>query len=148
MNILITELSRYIIVFAMGLYVIESFWPLFLKKGDANRGVYIRQYVYIILIHTLGMASLYLAKNENRYIIFYFVQMFVIFFINRLTCILYEKISRMLLNHMCLLLSVGCTILTRLNFDKAVRQFKIICVSLIIFVFIPILIKKIKWLKK
>ena len=148
MNYIVMGLSNYIMIAFMGLYMIESFWPLFLKKGDLSRGVYIRQCVYILMIHTLGMTTLYFRTEDSKYILLYLFQVLVLLVVNRLSCIIYSKISRMMLNHMCLFLSVGFIMLSRINYDKAVKQLIITGCSVILFLLLPALVKKCKFIKK
>ena len=138
MDFLVTEISKYIILIVTILYCGESVWPLFVKNGDKNRGVYIRQYIYIMLFHTLGMISLYLIDEEKdpMYLFLWFGQLVTIFLVNRFVYITYPKISKMLLNHMCFLLSVGFVILTRIDIKAATRQFAIISASFILFILV------------
>ena len=49
---------------------------------------------------------------------------------------------------MCMLLLVGFIILTRLNFENAVRQFEIAVVAAVVSAFVPILVRKLKFLRK
>ena len=56
--------------------------------------------------------------------------------------IFYKKASILLLNHMCMLLSIGFIMLSRLSPDSAIRQFAIVAVATVIAMIIPIMIKK------
>lgn len=149
MDFLVTEISKYIILIVTILYCGESVWPLFVKNGDKNRGVYIRQYIYIMLFHTLGMISLYLIDEEKdpMYLFLWFGQLVTIFLVNRFVYITYPKISKMLLNHMCFLLSVGFVILTRIDIKAATRQFAIISASFILFILVISFIKRFNMLQ-
>lgn len=142
MNYIIVEFSRYIILGALGLYLIESVWPLFYKKGDTDRGVYVRQLVYICLIHTLSMVTLYLVTDSDGYMRMYVLQIILLFAINRLYVMIYPRCSRMLVNHMCLLITIGFVELSRISYDKAFRQYFIVLAALIISLVIPYIIKK------
>lgn len=147
MTYIITEFSKYIFIIAMAMYFVESIIPLFKVRGDMDGGVYIRQMVYIMLIHSLSMVSLYLTFDDPMYLMLYVFQLLCIFAVNRLTILIYDGCSKMLLNHMCLLLSIGFVELARINPEKALRQIIIIAVSLVLFLIIPIIIKKCKFLK-
>lgn len=147
MNLLITEISRYVMIAALALYVLESFFGVALHKGDIRTGRYIRQYVYILLIHIFGMLTLFVYDTQDKYLIFLFVQMAVLFVVSRAATLIYHGISKMLLNHLQLFLTVGFIIQTRLNFDTAVRQFKIISVALVLFLVVPLIINKVGFLK-
>ena len=52
------------------------------------------------------------------------------------------------MNHTCFLLLIGFVMLTRLSFDKAVKQFIIAAATSLIVLFIPYFMEKAVWLKK
>ena len=81
-------------------------------------------------------------------LVFYCAQ--VVFFLCYiyLSRLFYRNISRLLLNNMCMLLSVGFIILTRLNFDRAVRQFVIVVVAALVTWVIPFIIDRVWQLSK
>ena len=60
---------------------------------------------------------------------------------------IYPKGNRLIVNNMCLLLSIGFVILTRLSFEKAIKQFFIVTVSIVAGMLIPYFIHKLKFLK-
>ena len=62
--------------------------------------------------------------------------------------IVYEKVNRLLLNNMCMLLGTGMCVISRLSFKKAVKQYVIVLVSLAVSLFIPWLLSRIRFLKK
>lgn len=147
MNYIITEFSRYIILVSLGLYLIESVWPLFYKKGDTNEGVYVRQMIYIFLIHTLSMVTLYLVTGSDGYMRLFTLQLILLFAVNRLMTMIYPRCSKMLVNHMCLLITIGFVELSRISYDKAFRQYFIVLVALALSLFIPYIIKKCPFIK-
>ena len=59
----------------------------------------------------------------------------------------YPKGNRLIVNNMCLLLSIGFVILTRLSFEKAIKQFFIVTISIVAGMLIPYFIHKLKFLK-
>ncbi len=59
----------------------------------------------------------------------------------------YPKGNRLIINNMCMLLSIGFVILSRLSFEKAIKQFVIVTVSIIAGMVIPYFIHKLKFLK-
>lgn len=148
MNVLIAEISRFVMIAALFLYVVESFIGIFVHKGDYKTGRYIRQYVYILLIHVAGMLTIYVHEQKKEILIFLVVQAAVLFIVSRVAVIIYKKISKMLLNHLTLFLVIGFVIQTRLSFQVSLRQFKIITIALILFLVIPTLIKRLEKLSK
>ncbi len=61
---------------------------------------------------------------------------------------LYPKTNRLLVNNMCMLLTVGFVILTRLSLGKAIRQFIIVMISLVIALVIPFFVSRFRFLKE
>lgn len=55
----------------------------------------------------------------------------------------YPLRSRLLVNNMCMLLCIGFVILTRLDFDKAIRQFVIVAISALITWIIPFILERV-----
>lgn len=148
MDFLVTEISKYIMLAVAFLYAIESFWPLFIKNGDKIKGVYIRQYIYILMLHTLGMITLYLESEDPKYLFLWFAQLAAVFLANRFSCIIFPRISGMVINHMCFFLSIGFIVLSRIKFDSALHQFQIVVISFIVFIFITFFVKKFKYLDR
>ena len=56
--------------------------------------------------------------------------------------------SLLLLNHTCMLLSIGFIMLARLDMESAVRQFEIVVIATIIAMVIPVMIHKFRFLNK
>ena len=145
---LITEFSKYIMIAVIICYLISSVWPLLKHHGDMKMSVYIRQMIYIFIIHSLSMVSLYFnSGNDKKYLLLYVAQLICVFSFNAVFGLIYNNCSRMLLNHMSLFLVLGFVMMSRLNYQKSVRQFFIICISLIFFMIIPYVLKKMPFLR-
>lgn len=138
------DLSKYIMAVLFVLYTLESFVALL---RDAKRG-YMRQYVYIFLIHLSGFFVLCLKNEDSFYLLFFAVQQAALIALRNLYRMIYPKFSRLILNHMCMFLCTGMIIISRISMSKAMRQFAIIVVSMAIGLAVPFVIKKVKQLKK
>ena len=57
---------------------------------------------------------------------------------------IYPNANRLVINNMCYLLGIGFIILTRLSYNKAIRQFVIAVASFIIALFVPNLMTRVK----
>lgn len=55
----------------------------------------------------------------------------------------YRNLTRILVNNMCMLLCVGWIVLTRLSFEKAVRQFIIVAVAALVTWIIPLIMDRV-----
>ncbi len=144
-----TETSKYMILGFMILYALECvFYEIKGERADKSRGIYIRQDLYLFMIQALSYATLCLKTGKLDYAFFCLFVQIVLFGCIILTILMYPKADRMLLNNMVLLLSIGFIILGRLDFNKALKQFAIVAVSLIACMFIPAAMKKMKGLKE
>ena len=68
---------------------------------------------------------------------FYAFQQMVLFATAVLFHMVYPRANRLIINNMCMLLSIGFVILTRLSYEKAVKQFVIVSVSIAMAIIIP-----------
>lgn len=107
-----------------------------------------RQNTAMFLMHFLAYVILFLKSEDERMILFYLAQ--VVFFACYIWLyrMFYRNVSRILVNNMCMLLCVGFIILSRLSFDKAVRQFLIVAVAALVTWIIPFIIDRMWQLAK
>jgi cell division protein FtsW (lipid II flippase) len=146
-NILI-ELSRYLIIIAIAIYTYKGF-AIFRFNEEEDKNVVLRvQNQLMFAIHFMAYLILFLSTGKIDIIIVYLAQVIFLSAVIALYRVIYPKASRLIINHMCMLLSISFIILTRLSYTKSIKQFKIVIVSTIITIFIPYIIKKIKFLDK
>lgn len=142
------ELSKYFIAAFMALYAFFSFLVFQFKEEARRKWIYGGQGGLLFLIQFFCFFTLYFESGNTDYLFFYaFVQIFL-FSAMVLTHQIYERINRLLLNNMCLLLGIGFVLLSRLSLKKAEKQLAIVIVSFIISLFVPMLIEKMKFLRK
>lgn len=130
----------------MILYVLECVLNEVFKSRKKKKGIYVRQDIYLFLIQFFAYMTLSLRTGKIDYLFFYAFLQIVLFSMIVLYPMIYPKSDRCLVNNMALLLIIGFIILTRLDFQKAYKQFGIVTVSIIISMTIPFLIKKLKFL--
>ena len=105
--------------------------------------VCVRQNVAMFLLHFVAYAVLFLKSEDERVILFYLAQVVFLAVYLGLYKVFYPLRSRLLVNNMCMLLCIGFVILTRLDFDKALRQFVIVAVSALITWIIPFILERV-----
>ena len=129
------------------LYTIAIFCSFFL--GEKKKTVlYIIQCALMFLIQLMCFVDLAIVSGDMEYVFFYvFVQVFLLASAVMVPMI-YVDVERTLLSGMCMLAGIGLCIVSRLSFNKAVRQYIIVLISLIIALLIPYLMSRIKFLKK
>lgn len=144
----VIELSNYILIINMLLYVLISFLLLPFADERRKRFALIIQNVLIFINHLTGGLVLLSVKKDTAYFFLMLFQMVVVFSFLVLMRAIYPKTNRLILNHTAMLLSVSFVILTRLSLTRSIRQFAIVAVSLIIALLIPMLSKHIMLLRK
>ena len=60
----------------------------------------------------------------------------------------YKHASELVLNNMCMLLTIGFVILTRISFEKAFRQFIFVCTGFVISLLIPMVLQNMTLFRK
>lgn len=144
----VVEISKYLINILMVLYTLVSFWALFYKREQDRRGIYIVQNIFMVLVQVLCFLNLSLVSEDTQFLFFFaFILIFMFASINMVSMI-YEKVNRFLLNNMCMLIGIGLCMIARLSFNKAIRQYIIVLMSLIISLLIPYLMGRIHFFKK
>ena len=91
-----------------------------------------KQNAAMFLFHFLGFYSLYLSRGEEEILVFYGAQVLFFGLYLVLSRLFYRNISRLLLNNMCLLLSIGFLMLARLDMEQARRQFVIAAAAAVV----------------
>ena len=132
----------------MAVYTFECFSVFRYADEESRNGIYIRQNIFMFLIHFISFAALCLEMKDGKLILFYAVQQVALFGVIMLYRVIYPNANRLIVNNMCMLLTIGFIILTRLSYEKAVKQFEIVAVSIVITMFIPFALKKFKQFDK
>ncbi len=133
----IIEVSKYLLIILMALYTYWNFRYFRYQEVWQQNRVCTKQNAVMFLMHLLAYAVLYLKSEDERVVLFYLAQMVFFAAYMGLSRYFYRNLSRILMNNMCILLMIGLMILTRLSFDKAVRQFLIVAVAALITWIIP-----------
>ncbi len=144
----ITTVSKYLLVLCMAFYTLDSLM-VFRYRNDRDGGfIYLRQNFWMFAIQLVSFFNIAILSRDWIYVFMYGVLQVFLFLVLCITPIIYKNINRLLLNNMCMLIGIGMIMVSRLDVDKAVRQFKIILVSYIICMFIPLIVSKVKFLSK
>lgn len=147
MELYITELSKYLITLFVALYTLECFLVFRFQEEEKRSGIYIRQNILMFLVHFSCFLVICFETGKLEYLLFYILQQILLFAAIVLFCMIYPEGNRLIINNMCMLLSISFVILTRLSYEKAVKQFFIVTASIIIGMLIPFFMRKLKILK-
>ena len=144
MDNVILEVSKYLLLLLMILFTLESFLVLNKKKESARTNLMRKQIVVMLIFVFLAYFVMFLRTEEFQLIIMYLSVMGYILVVQLLYRIIYKKASLILVNNMCMLLSIGFIILSRLKISFAMRQFQIVAISTLISFLVPVIIRKVK----
>lgn len=145
---LITELSKYSMIILFALYTYQCFSALKRSVGHQEQAEKFKsQVVYMYLFHLNAYVVLYLSTQNKELIKFYLMQ--VVFFAAVQLCygIFYKRVSRLVVNNMCMLMCIGFVMLTRLSYEHAMKQFKIAIISMAVTLLIPYFISRWKFFR-
>ena len=106
-----------------------------------------QQLTMIFFIDFTAFLVIYLKSMDFKVILFYIELMIFFAAIQILYRIIYKEASLLLLNNMCMLLSVGFIMLCRLSLPSATKQLLIVAAGSAVSLVIPVMIRKMKFLK-
>lgn len=147
MRIYITELSKYIIALLMVSYTLCSF-AAFILKLERKRSVYAVLCVLVFLTQFFMFASLTAQSEEMDYLFFYLFVQVLLLAVMVLSPAIYEKANLLLLSNMSMLIGTGLAIVSRLSFQKAIRQYVILLAAFAAALLIPWGLGRLKIWKK
>lgn len=145
---LIIEITKYMMLLLLGNYTYFSFRVFRYKSKQKQDHFYSVLTAIIFFLHFIGYFTLYIQIKNDKLILLYFGEVILFIVIMALYRAFYPKLSRLLLRNMLMLLTVGFIILTRLSFDKAVRQVEIVGVAFLACLIVPYIIRSCPWLKR
>lgn len=148
MGSFISEISNYAFVVIMAVYVATNIAVFFFKNPEQHKHFYMLQTLLAIAFHAVGYITLFMRTEDPRYFFFFAFQELILFALILVFRTIYHSVSRLMLNNVIMLLFVGFTILGRLAFMNAVRQFVITVVALAVSMMIPWIMKYTKLLNK
>lgn len=147
MELYISEFSKYVITLLIALYTYECFAVFRFQEEERRSGIYTRQNILMFAIHFTCFLVICFETGDIMYLFFYAFQQIILYAAIVLFRLLYPKTNRLVINNMCMLLSISFVILTRLEYNKALKQFIIVTGSLVVALVIPYFVHKFKFLK-
>lgn len=140
--------SKYFIVLFLYAFLACGIYALRYDRVQEQAIVANVQCVCLFLTQFSAYLTIIIRTQRMEYLLLYAFLQILTLALPVFATLLYPGVSRILLNHMCMLLSAGMIILTRLELDKAVRQLIIAAASFVIGLFIPWIIRRCSFLKK
>ena len=119
---IIVELSKYLMIALMLVYTFECFAVFNYTDEYTQRSIFRKQNVLMFLLHMIAFLVMYLQTNETKMIGFYGMQVVLLFLaVILLYTIIYPRVSRLVVNNMCMLMAIGFIMITRLSYSLAVK---------------------------
>ncbi|MBO5246829.1 MAG: FtsW/RodA/SpoVE family cell cycle protein [Eubacterium sp.] len=149
MTTIITEVSKYLMIILFACYTYDCFYALQKSRfAERQKAILRRQRMYLFLIHLDAYLVIFANTKELKMLVFYLMQVLLLGAIWVIYRYLYKKAARLVTNNLCMLLVISFIILTRLNPDKAIRQFSLALVAVLLTLVVPFFIRHIHFLHK
>ena len=144
----VSKAAQYVIIVLAVIYTIQSYTVFAQRNRVEREHIFLRQNVSMFAIHFLAYVIMYLNTMRFDLLLFYGAQVLFLMFTLLLYRNLYPRASRSLINNMCMLLSVGFIMITRLSYDQSVKQFEIAAAGMVLSLLIPLIVRKLLVLTK
>ena len=119
---IIVEISKYVLLLLMLIFTINTYSALRTKSPEKRVSRTRGQLVVMVFFDFAAFAVMYIQTYEFKIIIIYLGLIAYILFSEAAYKIFYRRASFVLLNTMCMLISIGLVIQTRLDADNALKQ--------------------------
>ncbi len=140
MSVYVLILSKYILPFIILTYAISSLVCVMQNREKDRTPTYTVMLISASLMLLVSYLKIYYQTGDATYLFYYaFIQLgffaFYVFFL-----IIYPRCCRLFLLNSCTLLTIGFLMLTRLNAQKAMRQFVIAILGFSLMMLMPHLV--------
>lgn len=128
----------------MACYTFSCFSIFTKEYVEDEKRVLIMQNIVMFLMHFLAYMVMYLKMNEPKLMFFYAAQVVYFLAVILLYSLIYPTVSKLIVNNMCMLISIGLIMITRLNYGSAVKQFIFAVLGSVFGLVVPVIIRKMK----
>ena len=142
------QLSKYLLVILMAVYTVQCFAAVASRTKLHRENIYQYQRAILFTIHLICHVILFLEQKDLQIVIFYGAELVLFTAAIILYQNLYKSLSKLVLNNMLMLISIGFIMQARLNLSYAKRQIVIVAGALGICLIIPLIIDKMKVLSR
>ena len=141
---IIVECAKYLMIILITIYTYQCFTVFGYEDKTTKKRIFRNQNRLMFMMHFMAFAGMYLKTGELKMLAFYLIQVIILLAIILLYTRIYPKVSRLIVNNMCMLLAIGFIMITRLQYHKAVKQSIIVAVSVALSLVVPVVIRKVK----
>lgn len=139
---IVVEASKYIIIVLFAVYTWHCFTVFIGKNTERQDKIYKRQKTIMYVIHFICSLVLFLNSLSVQILGFYIVQVLFLMFVDRAYLYVYRNLSKMVMNNMLMLLTIGFLMIERLDTASAIRQMVFAGAIAFAGLFIPWLIER------
>ncbi len=145
MQNLLVGLSKYIFVILMSFFVFFSYITMNEGNRKQHKSILKLQGINMYLLQFIAFFIIYVNEKDNKIILFYGGMVIMFILLRGIYDAAYgNSYNKGLMNNMCMMLSIGFVMLTRLHYERSVKQLIIVSASSLIAFIIPIIICKFK----
>ena len=155
MILFLIEIGKYLNIILLAFYTLLSFFAMKRRDDDGRNGLFYLLEAHVYLLFTSGMACLTLSYYDkgdsemvSKVIMMWAVELVLMFAYSRVMYHFYPEHNRLILVQTLFMMSIGFVVQLRISQQKALRQLSIIIVSLVISVFVPMIVHRLKLIKK
>ena len=155
MILFLIEIGKYLNIILLAFYTLLSFFAMKRRDDDGRNGLFYLLEAHVYLLFTSGMACLTLSYYDkgdsemvSKVIMTWAVELVLMFAYSRVMYHFYPELNRLILVQTLFMMSIGFVVQLRISQQKAWRQLSIIIVSLVISVFVPMIVHRLKLIKK
>ena len=135
-------ISKYIIIVVFAVYTWHCFTVFIGKNMERKEEIYRRQKKIMFTIHFICSLVLFLNSLSIKIVLFYVAQVVFLVLVDKAYSYVYQNLSKLVMNNMLMLLTIGFLMIERLNMDFAMRQMIFASVICVAGLFIPWMIEK------
>ena len=107
MELIIAELSRYVIVILFAVYTFYSFRAFSGKSPEQKEGVFRAQRTLTILIHLVCSAILVMEQKDLKYVALWALELLFYIGFVKIYQVFYKGLSKLVLNNMMICMMIG-----------------------------------------
>ena len=150
---IIIQVSKYLIIILMAVYTFSCFSIFTRSYEDEENKVLIRQDILLFMIQITAFIAMYFATQDLRMMFIYGALAVIVMAVILLYNLIYPNVSRLVVNNMCMLITAGMIMITRLSaqskspYGIAIRQLLFVVVGIVFGLIVPVLIRKMTFLE-
>ncbi|MCR5690691.1 MAG: FtsW/RodA/SpoVE family cell cycle protein [Eubacterium sp.] len=144
MELIVAEISRYIIVIFFAFYTYFSYRVFTKKTEEGKNSLWKGQRTLTVLITLLCGFILLLEKKDIKYLVLLVLELAFYFFFVKIYQVFYKGLSKLVLNNMMICMMVGFIMMGRLDYDYAIRQLLMASIAMAVCLLVPLFIERIQ----